>query len=78
MDNVKCPTCGKIIMSIKEVERILRNTFSKVLLSRCLCGEAFEIRSRKRNAYEIVTSSGEKLEIITNGNEGKDENNPLH
>lgn len=61
MDNVKCPTCGKIIMSIKEVERILRNTFSKVLLSRCLCGEAFEIRSPTRNVFDISTSSGKRL-----------------
>ncbi|PIV23299.1 MAG: hypothetical protein COZ69_11875 [Deltaproteobacteria bacterium CG_4_8_14_3_um_filter_45_9] len=61
MDEVKCPTCGKMIMSIKEVERILRNTFSKVLLSRCLCGEAFEIRSPTRNVFEISTSSGKRL-----------------
>lgn len=61
MDEMICPSCGKMIMSIKEVERILRNTFSKVLLSRCLCGEAFEIRSPTRNLFEILTSSGKRL-----------------
>jgi hypothetical protein len=45
MREVKFPTCGKRIMSIKEVKRILRNTFNKVLLSQCLCGESYEIRS---------------------------------
>jgi hypothetical protein len=70
MDNVKCPTCGKIIMSIKEVERILRNTFSKVLLSRCLCGEAFEIRSPTRNVFDISTSSGKRLRQFIEDAEG--------
>jgi hypothetical protein len=60
MDKVKCPTCGKMIMDTKEVDRILRNTFSKVLLSRCLCGEALEIRSPTRNVFEISTSSGKR------------------
>jgi hypothetical protein len=36
------------------------------------------MRQDGRNAYEILTSSGKKLEIITNENEGKNENNPLH
>jgi len=70
MDNVKCPTCGKTIMSIKEVERILRNTFSKVLLSRCLCGEAFEIRSPTRNVFDISTSSGKRLKQFIEDAEG--------
>jgi hypothetical protein len=70
MDNVKCPTCGEIIMSIKEVERILRNTFSKVLLSRCLCGEAFEIRSPTRNVFDISTSSGKRLRQFIEDAEG--------
>ena len=70
MDNVKCPACGKIIMSIKEVERILRNTFSKVLLSRCLCGEAFEIRSPTRNVFDISTSSGKRLKQFIEDAEG--------
>jgi hypothetical protein len=60
MYKVKCPTCGKMIMDTKEVDRILRNTFSKVLLSRCLCGEALEIRSPTRNVFEISTSSGKR------------------
>jgi hypothetical protein len=47
-------------MDTKEVDRILRNTFSKVLLSRCLCGEALEIRSPTRNVFEISTSSGKR------------------
>ena len=67
MDEMICPSCGKMIMSIKEVERILRNTFSKVLLSRCLCGEAFEIRSPTRNLFEISTSSGKRLKLIEEG-----------
>ncbi len=36
------------------------------------------LRQDGRNAYEILTSSGKRLEIITNGIEGKDENNPLY
>lgn len=36
------------------------------------------MRQDGRNAYEILTLSGKKLEIITNGNEGKDENDSLH
>ncbi len=70
MDEVKCPACGKMIMSIKEVERILRNTFSKVLLSRCLCGEAFEIRSPTSNVFDISTSSGKRLKQFIEDEEG--------
>jgi len=70
MENVKCPSCGKIIMSIKEVERILCNTFSKVLLSQCLCGEAFEIRSPTRNVFDISTSSGKRLKQFIEDTEG--------
>jgi len=70
MDEMICPSCGKMIMSIKEVERILRNTFSKVLLSRCLCGEAFEIRSPTRNVFDISTSSGKKLKQFIEDAEG--------
>jgi len=70
MDEVKCPTCGKMIMSTKEVERILRNTFSKVLLSRCLCGEAFEIGSPTSNVFDISTSSGKRLKQFIEDEEG--------
>jgi hypothetical protein len=35
------------------------------------------MRQDGRNAYEILTASGKRLEIITNGNERKDEKNPL-
>ena len=78
MEEMMCPACGKMVMSIKKVENLLRQTTSKILLSQCSCGKTFEIRSLKRNVYEILTSSGKKLEIITNENEGKNENNPLH
>lgn len=70
MDQVKCPTCGKFIMSVKEVKRILRNTFSKVLLSRCLCGEGFEIRYPTRNIFDISTSSGKRLKQFIEEEEG--------
>jgi hypothetical protein len=60
MRGMRCQTGGKIIMSIKEVERILRNTFSKVPMSRCLCGESFEIRCPTRNVFDISTSSGKR------------------
>jgi hypothetical protein len=70
MDEVKCPTCGKMIMSTKEVERILRNTFSKVLLSGCVCGEAFEIRSPTSNVFDISTSSGKRLKQFIEDEEG--------
>jgi len=70
MDKLKCPTCGKMIMDTKEADRILRNTFSKVLLSRCLCGEVFEIRSPTRNVFDISTSSGKKLKQFIEDAEG--------
>jgi len=70
MDEVKCPTSGKMIMSIKEVESLLRKTTSKVLLSHCLCGEAFEIRSLKRNAFDVSTSSGKRSEQFIEEGEG--------
>jgi len=60
MREVRCPTGGKIIMSIKKKERILPNTFSKVLLSQCLCGESFEIRTPTRNVFDTSTSSGKR------------------
>ena len=78
MEEMMCPDCGKMVMNIKKVENLLRQTTSKILLSQCSCGKTFEIRSLKRNAYEILTLSGKRLEIITNGNERKGENNPLH
>jgi len=70
MDCVKCPTCGQVIMSIKKVEGLLRKTSSKVLLRHCLCGEAFEIRSLKRNAFAVSTSSGKRLEQFIEDVEG--------
>ena len=70
MDEVKCPTSGKMIMSIKEVESLLRKTTSKVLLSHCLCGEAFEIRSPRRNVFKISTASGKQSEIFIKNGEG--------
>jgi len=78
MEEMMCPACGKMVMSIKKVVDLLRQTTSKILLSQCSCGKAFEIRSLKRNAYQILSSSGKKLEIITDGNDGKDENDPLY
>jgi len=36
------------------------------------------MRQGGRNAYETLTLLGKRLEIITNGNERKDEKNPLH
>jgi len=61
MVDVKCPTCGKMIMGAKEAEKLLSKTMSKVLISRCLCGEAYEIRSPTKNIFEISTSSGKRL-----------------
>jgi len=61
MVDVKCPVCGKMIMGAKEAEKLLHKTSSKVLISRCLCGEVFEIRSPTRNVFEISTSSGKRL-----------------
>lgn len=61
MVDVKCPTCGKMIMGVREVENLLHKTTSKVLISLCLCGESFEIRSPTRNIFEISTSSGKRL-----------------
>jgi transcription elongation factor Elf1 len=69
MSDVTCPICGKRIMSTKEVERILRDTSSKVLLSRCLCGAAFEIRSPTRNVFDISTSSGKRRKHLVEDTE---------
>ena len=70
MDEMICPSCGKMIMSVKKVESLLRITTAKVLLSNCLCGEAFKIRSPKRNVFEISTSSGKRLEHVVKDAEG--------
>lgn len=70
MDEMKCPTCGKMIMNIKKVQNLLRKTPSKVLLSHCICGEAFEIRSLKRNVIDISTSSGKRIEQFIEDEEG--------
>jgi hypothetical protein len=64
MVDVTCPACMKMIMGAKETEKLLHKTTSKVLISRCLCGEAFEIRSPTRNVFEISTSSGKRLKLI--------------
>jgi len=70
LDEMKCPACGKMIMSIKKVESLFRNTTIKVLLIHWLCGEAFEIRFPIRNVFEISTSSGERLEQFVEDGEG--------
>lgn len=70
MDEVKCPTCGKAIMTTGEAESLIKRTSSKTLLSHCLCGESFEIRSLKKNALNISTSSGKKVEQFIEDEQG--------
>ena len=70
MNKLMCPVCEKMIMSIDKVESLLRNTFSKVLLSHCVCGEALEIRSPRRNVFKISTASGKQSEIFIKNGEG--------
>lgn len=67
MVDVKCPGCMKMIMGAKEAEKLLHKTTSKVLISRCICGEAYEIRSPTRNIFEISTPSGKRLKLIEKG-----------
>jgi len=70
MDDIVCPDCQKLIMSIKKVENLLRNTTTKTLLSRCFCGVTYEIRSLKQNVLEISTSSGKKVKkFVREGNQ---------
>ena len=78
MEEMKCPSCGKMVMSIKRMEDLIRVTTSKVLLTHCACGEAFEIRSPTRNLFKISASSGKSVDIFTDGNDGKDKKNPSH
>jgi len=78
MEEMKCPSCGRMVMSIKKMEDLIRVTTSKVLLTHCACGEAFEIRSPTRNLFKISASSGQSVDILTNGNQGKDKKNPSH
>jgi len=70
MEEMRCPACGQTVMSIKRVESLLQQTTSKVLMSQCLCGKPFEIRSPTRNVFEISTSSGEKFKQILKDDEG--------
>jgi len=77
MEEMKCPSCGKRVMSIKRMEDLIRVSTSKVLLTHCACGEAFEIRSPTRNLFKISASSGKSVELFTNGKEGEDKKSPL-
>lgn len=70
MKELICPDCQKPIMSIKKVGNLMRNSTSKTLISRCLCGVTYEVRSLKRNVLDISTSSGKRSEQFTEeGNE---------
>jgi len=71
MKDIICPDCEKPIMSMQKVENLLRTTTSKTLVSRCLCGVAYEIRSLKRNVLDVSTSSGRRSEQLIE--EGEDQ-----
>ena len=77
MEEMKCPSCGKMLMSIKKMEDLIRATTSKVLITHCACGEAFEIRSPTKNLFKISASSGKSVDIFTDGNEGRDKKETL-
>ena len=64
MNDLICPDCEKPIMSIQKVENLLRTTTSRTLVSRCLCGVTYEIRSLRRNALDVSTSSGKRSEQV--------------
>jgi hypothetical protein len=78
MGEMKCPSCGKRVMSIKRMEDLIRVTTSKVLLTHCPCGEAFEIRSPTRNLFKISASSGKSVDLLTNVNEGENSKDTRH
>ena len=78
MEEMKCPSCGKMVMSIKKMEDLIRVTTSKVLLTHCACGEAFEIRSPTRNLFKISASSGKSVDIFTDGNQRRDKKDPFY
>jgi hypothetical protein len=67
MDEMICPCCGKMVLSIIKMKSLLRDTLSKTLLGNCVCGEAFRIRSPAGNVFEISTSSGRRLKLIEEG-----------
>jgi len=71
MNEIICPSCERPIMTVKELNRLLRNTSSKVLLSHCICGEAYKIRSLNKSLLEISTSSGKRLENFIIGDDGE-------
>ena len=67
MDEMICPSCGKMVLSIIKMKSLLRDTASKTLVGNCVCGEAFRIRSPGENVFEITTSSGKRLNLIEEG-----------
>lgn len=64
MDELICPNCQKLLMSIKKVEFLLRTTITKTLMSRCVCGVNYEIRSLSGKCLEISTSSGKREKYL--------------
>lgn len=64
MEEMTCPTCGKMVMTIKRIEDLIRATASKVLLTHCACGEGFEIRSPTKNLFKISASSGKNVDLF--------------
>jgi len=67
MDEMICPSCGKMVLSIIKMKSLLLDTPSKTLLGNCVCGEAFRIRSPAGNVFKISTSSGKRLKLIEEG-----------
>jgi hypothetical protein len=67
MDEMTCPSCGKMVLSIIKMKSLLLDTASKTLVGNCVCGEAFRIRSPAGNVFEISTSSGKRLNLIEEG-----------
>lgn len=74
MRDLICPDCEKPIMSKQKAENLLRTTTTKTLVSRCLCGVAYEIRSLRQNVLDISTSSGKRSKQFLNECEGVPEN----
>lgn len=71
IDDLICPDCERPIMSKKKVKNLLRATTTKTLVSRCLCGVAYEIRSLRKNVFDVSTSSGKRSEQPIEENQGQ-------
>jgi len=59
MNEAKCPSCNKTVMSPKELERLIKSASGNILLSHCSCGEALEIRLLA-DGFSVMATPGKR------------------